>query len=67
MLHYWLLSESDLDNLARFYHQVTPSIWTDQYPEKMRWRADLTLNEKRREWGKFIGLRGCESPKVTRR
>ncbi|OBT60036.1 hypothetical protein VE03_10306, partial [Pseudogymnoascus sp. 23342-1-I1] len=40
-LHYWLLSESDLDNLAQFYHQVTPSVWTNQYPEKMRWRHDL--------------------------
>ena len=28
----------------------------------MGWRQDLTLEEKRRKMGKFIGLRGCETP-----
>lgn len=26
------------------------------------WRVDATLEEKRRRIGRFIGLRGCESP-----
>lgn len=62
VLHYWLLVESDLDDLAHFYHQRTPSVWTTQYPQIMGWRANLTLEEKRRKWGKFIGLRGCTTP-----
>lgn len=62
VLHYWLLVESDLDDLAHFYHQRTPSVWTNQYPQIMGWRGHLTLEEKRRKWGKFIGLRGCVTP-----
>lgn len=26
------------------------------------WRSDASLEEKRRRIGRFIGLRGCESP-----
>jgi len=28
----------------------------------VEWRTDATLEEKRRRIGRFIGLRGCESP-----
>jgi hypothetical protein len=28
----------------------------------VEWRTDATLEEKRRKIGRFIGLRGCESP-----
>ncbi|KLU84180.1 hypothetical protein MAPG_03225 [Magnaporthiopsis poae ATCC 64411] len=62
LLHYWLLTDDQLESLAHFYHQRTPSVWTGQYPCPVRWRAGLTLEEKRRKMGRFIGLRGCESP-----
>jgi hypothetical protein len=29
------------------------------------WAKGLTLEEKRRKMGKFIGLRGCETPDKT--
>lgn len=32
----------------------------------MNWREGLTIEEKRRKLGNFIGLRGCESPVQTR-
>lgn len=32
----------------------------------MNWRAGLTIDEKRRKWGKFIGLRGCDTPFVLK-
>lgn len=63
LLHYWLLTESELDGLADFYHQKEWCRWTDQYPKAMGWREGMGLEEKRRRWGKFIGLRGCETPK----
>jgi hypothetical protein len=30
------------------------------------WRSDLPLEEKRRKMGKFIGLRGCETPTLNK-
>jgi hypothetical protein len=33
---------------------------------RIEWRNDATLDEKRRRIGRFIGLRGCESPMVVR-
>lgn len=62
ILHFWLLAEPDLDELAHFYHQRTPSVWTSHYPKLMGWQSNLSLEEKRRKWGKFIGLRGCATP-----
>jgi hypothetical protein len=62
LLHYWLLTSAELDELANFYHQRTPSEWTNQYPKMMGWKLNLSLEEKRRKWGKFIGLKGCETP-----
>ncbi|RBR24828.1 uncharacterized protein FIESC28_02396 [Fusarium coffeatum] len=62
VLNFWLLTDEQLESLAQFYHQRTPSPWTNQYPCPVTWRSDLPLEEKRRKMGKFIGLRGCESP-----
>ncbi|EPE29226.1 beta-xylosidase [Glarea lozoyensis ATCC 20868] len=62
LLNYWLLTSSQLDDLAHFYHQRTPSTWTYRYPCPVTWRTDATLEEKRRRIGRFIGLKGCDSP-----
>lgn len=62
ILSYYLLVESELDDIAHFYHQRTPCEWTLHYPKTMNWRPGLTLEEKRRKLGKFIGLRGCDNP-----
>src|SRR4051812_20968655 len=62
LLHYHLLTDTQLEELAHFYHQRTPACWTMLYPKPMVWRAGLTIDEKRRKFGKFIGLRGCDPP-----
>ncbi|KAI5866836.1 hypothetical protein GGS23DRAFT_552344 [Durotheca rogersii] len=64
LLHFWLLTDSQLEALAHFYHQRTPCPWTRHYPCPVRWASDAPLEEKRRRLGRFIGLRGCESPLV---
>ncbi|KJZ76614.1 hypothetical protein HIM_03950 [Hirsutella minnesotensis 3608] len=61
VLHFWLLTDAQLESLASFYHQRTPSPWSAQYPCPIVWRSDLPLEEKRRRMGKFIGLRGCDA------
>ncbi|GAB1311294.1 Origin recognition complex subunit 3 [Madurella fahalii] len=62
LLGFWLLTEGQLDALAHFYHQRTPCRWTGHYPCPVSWPPGLTLEEKRRKLGKFIGLRGCDTP-----
>lgn len=63
VLQFWLLTDSQLEALAAFYHQSgAPSPWAAQYPCPVHWRSDAPLEEKRRRMGRFIGLRGCESP-----
>ncbi|MCJ1243085.1 hypothetical protein MMC30_000282 [Trapelia coarctata] len=106
LLHYHLLTEAQLDELAHYYHQRTPSGFSLLYPEPVigRWFARNTsaastssttnsnsnqnadnemdilahfgltrdstgeeearagIEEKRRRFGRFVGLRGCESP-----
>ncbi|KAK2069366.1 hypothetical protein P8C59_003952 [Phyllachora maydis] len=62
LLGFWLLTDEQLDGLAAFYHQRTPCRWTAYYPCPITWRAGLSLEEKRRKIGKFIGLRGCDTP-----
>ncbi|KAF7558537.1 hypothetical protein G7046_g5622 [Stylonectria norvegica] len=62
VLNFWLLTDAQLEALAWFYHQKVPCPWTAQYPCPITWSSDLPLEEKRRKMGKFIGLRGCESP-----
>lgn len=62
MLHFWLLVDEELEDLAHFYHQRTPSEHTAHYPCVVAWHSDFPLEHKRRMFGRFIGLRGCESP-----
>ncbi|EFX00805.1 hypothetical protein CMQ_1886 [Grosmannia clavigera kw1407] len=62
LLHFWLLTDEELDELAHFYHQRTPSLYSHRYPCPVRWPRGLSIEEKRRKLGKFIGLRGCETP-----
>jgi hypothetical protein len=37
MLHLFLLTESQLDQLAQYYSQITPCELTHQYPQTMDW------------------------------
>ncbi|KAL2122477.1 hypothetical protein VTJ04DRAFT_2932 [Mycothermus thermophilus] len=65
LLAFWLLTDAELDDLAHFYHQRTPGPWTGQYPCPVPWRKEgraMSTEQKRRRFGRFIGLRGCESP-----
>ncbi|TLD22807.1 hypothetical protein PspLS_07582 [Pyricularia sp. CBS 133598] len=62
LLSFWLLTDEELESLASFYHQRTPSNLSRFYPCPVSWSSDLPLEEKRRKLGKFIGLRGCETP-----
>ncbi|CAJ2501795.1 Uu.00g046480.m01.CDS01 [Anthostomella pinea] len=62
LLNFWLLTDAQLEELAHFYHQRTPCRWTFHYPCPITWTPDMPLEEKRRKIGRFIGLRGCESP-----
>jgi hypothetical protein len=66
ILQYWLLTDSQLEELAHFYHQRTPCEFTQYYPKPIPWSCNLTLEEKRRRWGRFIGLRGCDTPPVIK-
>ena len=62
LLNFWVLTSPQLDDMSHFYHQRTPCKWTRHYPCPIGWRQGLTLEENRRKMGKFIGLRGCETP-----
>ncbi|KAL8922070.1 MAG: hypothetical protein Q9208_005380 [Pyrenodesmia sp. 3 TL-2023] len=71
ILHYHLLTEDQLNELAHHYHQRTPSRFSLCYPLPVvgRWHQGTTepgeaakLEDKRRRFGRFVGLRGCESP-----
>lgn len=64
LLGFWLLTESQLDSMADFYHQRRRNRLTSHYPCPVTWRDDLAMEEKRRKMGKFIGLRGCDTPTV---
>jgi hypothetical protein len=66
LLRYHLLTDAELEDLAHFYHQRTPCALTSHYPKPMNWKQGLTVNEKKRKWGRFMGLRGCESPVVVK-
>ena len=96
LLHYHLLTATDLDELAHYYHQRTPSEFSFGYPLPVvqRWHQEALaspatseetkaiqelmfpsnntqiantaeLEAKRRRFGRFVGLRGCESPCAT--
>ncbi|KAI2614558.1 uncharacterized protein GGS25DRAFT_517407 [Hypoxylon fragiforme] len=62
LLNFWLLTDAELEALAHFYHQRTPCRWTFHYPCPVPWASGMPLEEKRRRIGRFIGLRGCETP-----
>ncbi|KAF7506940.1 hypothetical protein GJ744_011071 [Endocarpon pusillum] len=82
LLQYHLLTHTQLDELAVYYHQVVPAVReTDKYPVSIPGWVDrhgeetgaeeeeedggqekVSLETKRRRWGRFLGLRGCESP-----
>lgn len=67
LLQYHLLTDEQLDALARHYHQFYPPIpETYRYPMLIKpWvgiDSTVDLSVKRRRFGRFIGLRGCESP-----
>lgn len=66
VLNFHLLTSEQCDALAHHFHQRTPCEWTGLYPMRIEWRNDAILEEKRRRIGRFIGLRGCESPVVVR-
>jgi hypothetical protein len=85
ILQYWLLTEDQIDLMASYYHQTSPTNqWHNQYPATMRWDSQFLakpdhlrmsegeiaellndgerLGVKRRMLGRFIGLKGCETP-----
>jgi len=67
ILQYHLLTEAQLDDLMHFYHQRTPGPFGMSYPAPIvtRWRHNANIEDKRRRFGRFMGLRGCESPVST--
>ncbi|CAK7199607.1 hypothetical protein SEUCBS139899_002290 [Sporothrix eucalyptigena] len=63
IVQFWLLTDDQLNALASFYHQRTPHALKECYPCPVYWpRHGLSLEDKRRKFGRFIGLRGCETP-----
>ncbi|KAF2403901.1 hypothetical protein EJ06DRAFT_527493 [Trichodelitschia bisporula] len=83
LLHYWLLTENQMDAFASHYHQTDPKDpYRHEYPACMNWdarflarpppnlapednfylSAEERLWVKRRMVGKFIGIRGCDTP-----
>lgn len=65
LLNFWLLTDDQLEDLAHFYHQRTPGPWTRHYPCPVPWGPGMSLEDKRRRIGRFIGLRGCDTPVVS--
>ncbi|KAL1990215.1 hypothetical protein VTN49DRAFT_6054 [Thermomyces lanuginosus] len=72
ILAFHLLTHEQLDSMARHYHQVWPPVpETFGYPVHIpAWvgtpnEHTVDLETKRRRIGRFIGLRGCESPVKT--
>ncbi|QKX54134.1 uncharacterized protein TRUGW13939_01218 [Talaromyces rugulosus] len=69
ILAFHLLTNQQLDDIARHYHQVWPPMPESfEYPKMIpAWigteSEDTTdIATKRRRIGRFIGMRGCESP-----
>ncbi|KAJ5677501.1 uncharacterized protein N7477_003134 [Penicillium maclennaniae] len=69
LLQYHLLTPAQLDNLAWHFHQVSPPRpESSRYPIRVPpWvhldsTREIRLETKRRRFGRFIGLQGCESP-----
>jgi hypothetical protein len=61
---YNLLTSTQLDGLARHYHQDIVDYWQrPSYPKQVpSWVGNVHITTKRRRFGRFIGLQGCESP-----
>jgi hypothetical protein len=75
ILHFWLLSESEINSIAQYYSQTEPDEYTLTYPHPMLWDhqafSQMSTTEricaKRRELALFIGLRanmGAEHKKA---
>jgi hypothetical protein len=69
ILAFHLLTSDQLDDLSRHYHQVWPPVpETFNYPIHIpAWvgtgkEGEADLDTKRRRFGRFVGLRDCESP-----
>lgn len=67
LLQYHLLTHAQLDALSIHYHQVFPPVpETTLYPISIKpWigtNESVSLDVKRRRFGQFIGMKGCESP-----
>jgi hypothetical protein len=62
LVNFWLLTHVQLDSLATFYHQRHVGPLTFEYPLRVEWPDGMSLEQKRRRFGRFVGLRGCESP-----
>ncbi|KAH8659398.1 hypothetical protein BGZ61DRAFT_540220 [Ilyonectria robusta] len=61
VLNFWLLTDEQLESLAEFYHQKTINKYTNLYPCRIIWSPKMSLEEKRRTMGKFIGLQSCDT------
>lgn len=46
MLNLFLLTEEQLDQLAHFYSQSTPDIFTHQYPQTMDWSLPFLAKDE---------------------
>lgn len=65
LLQFWLLTKEQLESLAQFYHQRTPNAFTNLYPHPVRnWDPDMSMKEKLRKMGQFIGIGFCELRRV---
>ncbi|GAB1212821.1 hypothetical protein ATERTT37_001969 [Aspergillus terreus] len=69
LLAYHLLTSAQLDALFTYYHQVWPPVpETYMYPIAVPAQVvvdrdwDVDIEEKRRWFGSFIGLGGCDVP-----
>jgi hypothetical protein len=70
LLQYLTLSESMLDAMMHHYSQSTPDAYTEAYPAPANWDkswlatlpSSRRAQVKRRKFGQFIGLRGCDTP-----
>ncbi|KAH6951132.1 hypothetical protein BKA56DRAFT_638619 [Ilyonectria sp. MPI-CAGE-AT-0026] len=62
VLNFWLLTDEQLESLAQFYHQTTINKYTNLYPCRIIWRPNMSIEEKRRTMGQFIGLQSCDPP-----
>ncbi|WPG98941.1 Hypothetical protein R9X50_00174300 [Acrodontium crateriforme] len=41
IMAFHLMTEDELDSMAHYYHQSTPSQWTNKYPARMNWDKEF--------------------------